>query len=215
MPVQRIVGGIEIQRELRRRCAVGIEEQIDKQRLDGRGIGGNPGIAARLGAAELQPVQRALAGQRRTVAANGRQLARKRRYHRVMAVDPLRGSTVVVVKVLIARRDADNPLHHQCLNRMLGISGIAAVLEAGCQSAGQSKHPLRRSEQQYTSVTGDGPAIKRRNGRASFSTCKLKSLRVTPCRHRGLPLLRGKPLLQKNFRRFRAPMHLIRLRNAG
>ena len=45
MPVQRIVGGIEIERDLRRGFGVGIEKQIDEQRLDGRGIGGNAGIA--------------------------------------------------------------------------------------------------------------------------------------------------------------------------
>jgi hypothetical protein len=33
--------------------------------------------------------------------------------------------------------------------------------------------------------------------------------------HRGTPLLRQKPLLQKNFRRFRAPVHLFSVRYAG
>jgi hypothetical protein len=67
--VQRIIGGIEIKRDLRRRLGMGIEEQINKQRLDGRRIGGNPGIAGGLVAAEFEPVQRALAGQRGAVAA--------------------------------------------------------------------------------------------------------------------------------------------------
>ena len=62
MPVQRIVGGVEIERDLRRGLGVGIEEQIDEQRLNGGAIGGNPGIAGGLGAAEFEPVQGALAG---------------------------------------------------------------------------------------------------------------------------------------------------------
>jgi hypothetical protein len=69
LPVQRIISGIEIERDLRRGLGVGIEEQIDEQSLDGRGIGGNAGIAGWRVAAEFEPVQRALTRQRRTVAA--------------------------------------------------------------------------------------------------------------------------------------------------
>ena len=62
LPVQRIIGGIEIERDLRRGLGVGIEEQVDEQRLDGTCIGGNAGIAGGLVAAEFEPVQGALAG---------------------------------------------------------------------------------------------------------------------------------------------------------
>jgi hypothetical protein len=134
--VQRVVGGVEIERDLRWGLGVGIKEQIDKQRLDGRRIGGNAGIAGWLVAAEFEPVQRALAGQRRAVAAGGRQLARKCRQHRVMA------ELVVVVEILIPERNADNPLHHQRLDRMLGVGRIAAVREAGRQATGQAEHPI-------------------------------------------------------------------------
>jgi hypothetical protein len=67
--VQRIIGGIEVERDLPRGFGVGIEKQIDEQRLDGGGIGGNAGIAGWRVAAEFEPVQRAFAGQRCTVAA--------------------------------------------------------------------------------------------------------------------------------------------------
>jgi hypothetical protein len=69
LPVQRIIGGVEIERDLRRGLGVGIEEQIDEQRLTGRAIGGNAGIAGGRVAAEFEPVQAAFAGQRRAVAA--------------------------------------------------------------------------------------------------------------------------------------------------
>ena len=49
VPVQRIIGGIEIERDLRRGLGVRIEEQIDEQRLDRAGIGADPGIAAGFG----------------------------------------------------------------------------------------------------------------------------------------------------------------------
>src|SRR3954469_10283884 len=69
LAMQRVIGGIEIECDLCRSLGVGIEEQIDEQGLDGSGIGGNAGIAGWLVAAEFEPVQRAFARQRRTVAA--------------------------------------------------------------------------------------------------------------------------------------------------
>ena len=183
MPVQWVIGGIEIERDLRRGFGVGIEEQIDEQGLDGGCIGGNPGIAGWLGAAEFKPVQCAFAGQRGAVLARGRQLARQGRQHRVVA------ELVMVVEVFVAEREADNPLHHQRLDRMLGVGGMAVVAEAGRQATSQAKHPVRRSQQQGASVTGDGATIKGCNDRTPVSTCKLKSFQATLCRHRGLPLL--------------------------
>jgi hypothetical protein len=115
--VQRIISGIEIERDLRRGLGMGIEEQIDEQGLNGGAIGGNAGIAGGLVAAEFEPVQRAFAGQRRPVLARGRELAGQRRQHRVVA------QLVMVDQVLIAERNADHPLHHQCLHFMLDKGG--------------------------------------------------------------------------------------------
>jgi hypothetical protein len=101
---------------------------------------------------------------------------------------------VVVGEILIAERNADNPLHHQRLDRMLGVGRITAVREAGRQATGQAEHPIRGPQQQRTGVAGDGATIERGNNRAAFSRCKRKPVRVTLCRHRGLPLLRDKAL---------------------
>ena len=122
---------------------------------------------------------------------------------------------VVVVEILITERNADNPLHHQRLDGMLGIGRIAAVPKASRQATGQAQHPIGRPEQQRTRVAGDGATIKGRNNRASFSRCKRKQVRVTLCWHRGLPLLCDKALSQKNFRSIRAPMHLTLVRDPG
>src|SRR3954454_9929522 len=96
---------------------------------------------------------------------------------------------VVVVEVLVAKRNPDNPLHHQRLDGMLGVSAIAAVLEAGRQAPGQAQHRVGCSQQQGASIAGDGPAIKGGNDRTPVSTCKVELVWVTLCRHRGLPLL--------------------------
>jgi hypothetical protein len=38
MPVQRVVGGVEVQGDLRRRRRMGVEKQVDKQSLDRRRV---------------------------------------------------------------------------------------------------------------------------------------------------------------------------------
>ena len=73
--VQRIVGGIEIENDLRRRTPMRLQEHIDEQRLDCRCVMAHLVIPRRLGAAQLQPVQRRLASRRCTVRAFRRKLA--------------------------------------------------------------------------------------------------------------------------------------------
>jgi hypothetical protein len=68
--MQRIIGSIEIERDLRRRPRVRVKKQIDEQRLDRRCIGGEASIARRLGTAQFKTVERALARQRRAVGAS-------------------------------------------------------------------------------------------------------------------------------------------------
>ena len=46
MSVQRVVGGVEVERDLRRRLDVGIEEEVDEQVFDRRGVGGDFRITA-------------------------------------------------------------------------------------------------------------------------------------------------------------------------
>ena len=45
MAVQRIVGGVEVEHDLLRRALVGVEEQVDEQRLDRRAVVGDPAVA--------------------------------------------------------------------------------------------------------------------------------------------------------------------------
>jgi len=83
---------------------------------------------------------------------------------------------VVVIEIRITKRNTDNPLHHQRLERVLGVGRIAAVLEAGRQATDQAQHPIRRPQQQRTGIAGDGATIKGRNNRTPFGTCKIKRL---------------------------------------
>ena len=122
---------------------------------------------------------------------------------------------VVVDQVLVAERDADNALHDQRGNLMLDQVRTARVGEAGGEALDQPDRPVGAAQQQCPGVRGDRAAVKRGHHGAALNGCKLQLRRATLCRHRGPPLLSGKALLQKNFRRFRAPVHLPRVRDAG
>jgi hypothetical protein len=116
----------------------------------------------------------------------------------------------MVDQVLVAKRDADDPLRHQRLHAVLDEVTVAAVLEAGGETPGQTDDAIGGTQQQRPAVGGDAAAVECGNDRTVFDRCKVEQRWVTLCRHRGTPLLSGKALLQKNFRLFRAPMHLIR-----
>ena len=76
MPVQRIVGGVEIEDDFLGRSLVGVQENPDEQARNGRRVMRDLVIAARLRPAQFETVQRRFAGHRRAVFAAGFQLAR-------------------------------------------------------------------------------------------------------------------------------------------
>ena len=83
MPVQWVVGGVEVEGDLRRR-RMGIEKQVDKQGFDRRRVIADLMIADRLQPAQFQPVERRLADQRRAIRTLCFKLA-AHRHDRVMA----------------------------------------------------------------------------------------------------------------------------------
>ena len=121
----------------------------------------------------------------------------------------------MVVQVLVAQRDADDALHEQGFEPVLGVGLVMTILEAGGETAGQAENPVGGTQQKRTCVRRHGAAVEDSNHGAAFDGCKSQQVCATLCRHRGSPLLSDKALLQKNFRLFRAPMHMIRVRNAG
>src|SRR3954466_5890141 len=123
---------------------------------------------------------------------------------------------VMVVEVFISQRNADNPLHHQRLDRVLGVSAIAAVLEAGRQATGQTQHPIS------VAPSSNAPASLVMAPPSKDTTTARPSAGANANRF-GLHCvgigeflcLNVKPLSQKNFRSIRAPMHLTLVRDAG
>ena len=117
LAMQRIIGGIEIENDLAGRALVRLQEQIDHQPLDGERIVADLVIARRLQPAQFQPVERRLAGHRRAILAPRLKLAGQHRHHRIVA------QFVVIVEVLIAKRNPEYPLadqrHHLMLDQIL------------------------------------------------------------------------------------------------
>jgi len=105
VPVQRHVGGVQVEDDPSRRRAMRVGEQVHEQRLDHRSIMADAVVAAgRARGGVLQPVQGALAGQWRAPGTPGLQLAGEHGQHRVVA------ELVVGDEVLVAERDAEYPL---------------------------------------------------------------------------------------------------------
>ena len=99
IPVQRIVGRVEIEHDLARRFLMRVEKQVDEQPLDRRRVMADLVIARRLARPRrmLQTVQRALARQRRRLIGRGIELAEQHAQNRIAA------KLIVVVEVLKTR----------------------------------------------------------------------------------------------------------------
>ncbi len=133
--VERDVGVVEIDHDLARRALMGLDEQIDQQRIDLRAVAIDLVILRAMPLRRvLKTIERALAGQRLAVRSQHRfQFARQHRERRVLA------QLVVIDKVLVAQREAKNPLPHQRLHLMLDKARIAPVGEARRKPAHQAE----------------------------------------------------------------------------
>jgi hypothetical protein len=207
--VQGIVSGIEIEDDRLRRCLVRLEKEIDEQALDRRRGVPDLVVAARSRRRVLQPVQGAFAGQRGAVFAPGRELAGERCKHRVVA------QLIVVDKVLVAERDAEHALRDHGGHAVLDLPRRPAIIEAVGKPVHEPDRPIGRAEQQPAGIRRDRAAVEGGDHLAALDHFIPKQIAATLRRHRGAPLLRVNSLSQKNYRRFRAPMHLSSVRNPG
>ena len=181
VPVQGIVGGVEVENDPLRRRLVRFQEQIDKQPLDLGPVPGDPVIAGQLRPAPLHPVERRFAGQRRTILAARRQLAGQHRHCRVVA------QLVMIDQVFIAQRQRKNPLPDQGSDGVLDQLPRAAVGKTIGKPIDQPDRPVRCSQQQGPGIRGHLAAVKSRHHRAPRDGCKTEQIRATLCLHRVSP----------------------------
>ena len=194
LAMQRIVGGIEIERDLAGRRAMRLDEQIDEQPVHRLRVVADLVVPRRLRFRQFQPVQRRLARHRGAVRASRFELSRKHRHQWVVA------QRLMVVEVLVAERDGEYPLPHQRRHRMFDVRLRSSIDKAGRQPIHQPDRPIRCTQQQPARVRSDRTAVKPRDHFAAFNRFKSKTIRDTLCGHRGSLRIRRKSFSQNNFR---------------
>ncbi len=200
-PVQRVVSGVQIKHQTRRRLLMGVEKLIDEQRLNRAGVVADAAIAMRALGRVLQTVQRRFAGQRRTVPTTPLKPAKRHTQRRIVA------QLVVIQQVLVAQRNGKHALAHQGRNIVHNTIRSAAIRKARRKPVHQTDRPVRRPQQQRAGVRRQHTTAKISYNLAPFKACKTHRSQTTLCRHRGTPLHMIKPLSQKNFLICRTPMH--------
>jgi len=166
--VQGIVGRVEIENDLLGRTGVRLQEQIDKHAFDRRRVVADLVIARRCRPAQFQPVQCALARQRRAIRPPRLKLARQRCHHRVVA------QMVVIVQVLVAKRNPEHPLADQGRDLVFDQSRAANVLKALRKPARQVNRNIRQTQQHCSGIGRNPSTVERRHNGAPFDPCKSK-----------------------------------------
>ena len=178
--VDRIVGCVQVERDAGWRLGMSVLEQIDEGVLDGVGIVGDLMVAIVAGRCVLQPVQRALAGERGAGGPACFQPPQHRAEHRVVA------QIVVVDHILVPERDTEDPLADQGRHVVHHPLCRPTVDEAGGKALDQIDRLVRRAQKQGPGIRTDRTAAEIRNHIAPIKACKQHRFRVTLCRHRGL-----------------------------
>jgi len=89
--------------------------------------------------------------------------------------------------IFIAQCQRKNPLPDQCPDGVLNQFRRAAVGKTLGKPIDQPDRPVRRSQQQRSSIRGHLAAVKSCHHRAPRDGCKSKQIRPTLCRHRVSP----------------------------
>jgi hypothetical protein len=113
--------------------------------------------------AQLQPVERRFAGERRAILAPGRQLAGEHRQCRVVA------QLVVIDEIFVAQRQRKNPLPDQLLT-VCSISSGARL--SAKHSASRSINPIAWSVAPNSKApASDAPTVFEKSGLAPPREC--------------------------------------------
>jgi len=107
---------------------------------------------------------------------------------------------VVIVEVLITKRDPQHPLADQSGHRMFHQILAPVIAKAGRKSIHYADRPIRRAQKQRTRIRRHQPGIERCIHSPPFNDSKIKPFCATLCRHRGFLRIIEKSFSQNNFR---------------
>ena len=82
---------------------------------------------------------------------------------------------------------------------MLDQTLVAMIDEACTKPIDQSDHPIRRPQQQGSSIRSDRSAIETTHNFAASDGCKSEQVCATLCLHRGDPGIEQKSFSHNNF----------------
>ncbi len=209
--VRLVVGAVDVEHEPGRgRAGPAVDEQLGEQVLKRRGFVADPVVPARLAfGGVLEPVQRALAGQRRAVPAAAPELAGQEAEHGVAA------QVVVIVQVLVAEGEADDALGHQRPDGVLGEPRVAVVGEAGGHAVEQAAVAADPPEQERPGVGRDRAAVERGGHFAALAALKSERDGFTLCRHRSSRAIAVKSFPKNNLTATGGRCLLHPVRNPG
>ena len=182
MAVQRVVGGVEIEGDLRRCRTVSVEKEVDEHGLDLGCIIADLVVARWLRPAQFQSVERRFAGQRRAIRALGFEFPAEHGHHRVIT------QLVVIDQVLVAQRNPEHPLPDHPRHRVLDQLGHAVIGEAAGEALDQPDLPVGGTQQHRPGLRGHPAAVKPGHHRAPFHARKAKQIRATLRLHRAPPV---------------------------
>ena len=125
-----------------------VEEEVDKHGLDRGGAMPDLVVAPTrcIRGRVFQPVERALASERRGSGLIRLEAAQQGPEHRVMA------QIVVVDEVLVPERQAEDALPHQAPHPMGDEGRMAPIAKARCEPVNEPDGPIRRAEKQSPGV---------------------------------------------------------------
>jgi hypothetical protein len=139
--MDRIIGGIKIEDNLTRWAFVSFQKKIDEKTPNRHGIVTDLVVARRLQLAQLQPIERRLAGYWSAILAPSCQLASQHGHDRIVP------QIIMVVEVLIPQRDAKYALPDQRCDLVFDQFLAPLVVKAGRKSIYQPDRTIRCSKQ--------------------------------------------------------------------
>ena len=172
--MQRIVGGIEIEDDLFGGRLVRLQEQRHKQSFNRRRIMRDLVIPRHPIPAQLKPVERRFASHRRALRSHRFELTRQHRHQRIVT------QFVVVVQILLAKRDPEHPLTDQRYDLMLDQVSPPLVVKARRKPIDHPDRSIRRSQKQRPGVRRHKAGIKSCFHSATFNGSKIKLFCATP-----------------------------------
>jgi hypothetical protein len=158
-------------------------------------------VTARSQRRMLEPVERALAGERRAVGPLRLEPVGEQREHRVVA------QLVVIVHVLVAERDAHDPLPDQGRQGVHHLVLLAVVLEARGDPLDQPDGSISVPQQQTAGVRSHCAAVERRHHPPPAKSLQTRTVRRYTLSASDPADESGKCLSQQHYLRFPGPMH--------